>query len=204
MTSGGQPARSAAGVSPEVRERLLDAVGELLADHAWSQVRMADVAKRAGFSRQTIYNAFGTREQLALGYVTREAERFLATVSEVIAAHAPDAQAALRAALEIFLSAAESHPLVRSIASSQEGDELLVLVTTGGGPVLAPVTAGLAGEIRRNWPQAEPEAAELVADALVRLAISHAALPSRTPEETADRVARILAPYIDAQIGAAR
>ncbi len=204
MRTEARPARSAPSASPEVRERLLDAVGELLSDRTWSQVRMADVAERAGFSRQTIYNAFGTREQLALAYVTREAERFLATVSEVIAAHAPDPEAALRAALEIFLAAAGSHPLVRAIAASQQGDELLVLVTTGGGPVLGPVTEGLAAVIRENWPEADPSAAALTADTLVRLAISHAALPSGTPEDTADRVARILAPYIDAQIGSGR
>jgi AcrR family transcriptional regulator len=188
----------------DVREALLDAVGELLADRTWSQVRMADVAARAGFSRQTVYNAYGAREQLALAYVTREAERFVATVREVVAAHADDPERALRAALGIFLAAAETHPLVRAITASSEGDELLVLVTTGGGPVLGPVTEGLAETIRSTWPETDAEAATLAADTLVRLAISHAALPGGSPEETAEGVARILAPYIHAQIGPAR
>lgn len=188
----------------DTRDSLLDAVGELLADRTWSAVRMADVGERAGVSRQTVYNAFGTREGLALAYVSREAERFLATVADAVAAHAEDPTQALRAALEIFLAAAGTHPLVRAISASQEGDELLVLVTTGGGPVLGPVTDGLAGLIRETWPEADPEAAALASDTLVRLAISHAALPSGTPVETADRVARILAPFIDAQIGRGR
>ncbi len=44
------------------------------------------------------------------------------------------------------------NPLVRAISASEEGDELLVLVTTGGGPVLGPVTAGLAELIGQTWP----------------------------------------------------
>ncbi len=188
----------------DTRDSLLDATGELLAERTWSEVRMADVGEQAGVSRQTVYNAFGTREGLALAYVNREAERFLAAVAEVVAAHADDPARALRAALEIFLAAAGTHPLVRAISAAQDGDELLVLVTTGGGPVLGPVTDGLAGTIRDTWPEADPDAAALAADTLVRLAISHAALPTATPEQTADRVARILAPYIDAQIGRGR
>ena len=185
----------------ETRDSLLDATGELLADRTWAEVRMADVADRAGVSRQTVYNAFGSRDGLALAYVSREAERFLANVAVEVSAHAGDPTRALRAALALFLSAAETHPLVRAISAASEGDELLVLVTTGGGPVLGPVSDGLAGMIRATWPEADADAATLAADTLVRLAISHAALPNGSPEETADRVARILAPYIDAQIG---
>jgi len=186
------------------RDSLLDATGELLADRTWAEVRMADVADSAGVSRQTVYNAFGSREGLALAYVSREAERFLANVASEVSARADDPAGALRTALALFLSAAETHPLVRAISASQDGDELLVLVTTGGGPVLGPVTEGLAAVIRDTWPEADSEAAALAAETLVRLAISHAALPSATPAETADRVARILAPYIDAQIGPGR
>ena len=186
------------------QDALLDAAGALLADRTWAQVRMADVAERAGVSRQTVYNAFGSREGLALAYVSREAESFLANVAVAVSARSDDPTGALRAALALFLSAAETHPLVRAISAAPEGDELLVLVTTGGGPVLGPVTDGLARMICATWPEADADAAALAADTLVRLAISHAALPSGTPEETADRVARILAPYIDAQIGPGR
>ncbi len=202
-TGGGRarPARAQAAASEGVRTALLDAVGELLADRTWSQVRMADVAARAGVSRQTVYNAYGSREQLALAYVSREAANFLATASEVVAAHADDPAAALRAALEIFLAAAESNPLVRAISASEEGDELLVLVTTGGGPVLGPITAGLAELMARTWPGVDADSALLAADTLVRLAISHAALPSAPPAETADRVGRILGPFIEAELG---
>lgn len=181
------------------RERLLDALGVLLADRTFNSVRMADVAEKAGVSRQTIYNAFGTREGLALAYVTREAAAFVATVREVVADNSHDPGIALRAALGIFLSAAETNPLVRAISASEEGDELLVLVTTRGGPVIGPVTAALAETIATTWP-VEPDAAELAAETLVRLAISHAALPTGTPAETAERVGRVLGPFIATEL----
>ena len=60
-----------------LRETVLDAVGELLAERSWPEVTMAQVAERAGVTRQTLYNSFGSRDELAQAYVMREAERFL-------------------------------------------------------------------------------------------------------------------------------
>ena len=183
------------------RDLLLDAVSDLLADRTWAAVRMADVAERAAVSRQTVYNTFGTREGLGRAYVTREATSFLAAVEQLIAANAGDPVRALAAALEMFLAAAESHPLVRAISASDEGDELLVLVTTRGGPVLGPLSERLAAVIRETWPEVSAEQAELVADTLIRLAISYAALPGGSPGDVAGRVARVLGPFITEEMG---
>jgi AcrR family transcriptional regulator len=180
-----------------LRETVLDAVGELLSDRVWAEVTMAQVAAQAGVSRQTLYNAFGTRQELAQAYVIREADRFLVAVQEAVRADGHDPRAAVASALEIFLSAAATHPLVRAIASAEEGDQLLALVTTRGGPVLDRVTEGLAAVIAENWPRLARAETKLVADTLVRLAISHAALPSGSPKQTAASVARILGPYMD-------
>jgi AcrR family transcriptional regulator len=182
------------------RERLLDAVSDLLADRTWAEVRMADVAERAGVSRQTVYNSFGAREGLAQAYVSREAQGFLAAVEMLIRGNAADPVRALSSALELFLAAAETHPLVRAISSGDGGDELLALVTTRGGPVLDPLSERLARIIGETWPAADPDAARLTADTLVRLAISHAALPGGPPADTAASVARILAPFIEQQL----
>lgn len=183
-----------------VADSLLDAVTELLADRTWAEVRMADVGARAGVSRQTVYNAFGSREGLAQAYVLRESEAFLTAVEATIAGHADDPVAALGGALEIFLAAAETHPLVRAISASEQGDELLVLVTTRGGPVLDPLTARLSELIAETWPPVERRSAGLAADTLVRLAISHAALPGGSPAEVASQVAEILGPYVRSEL----
>jgi AcrR family transcriptional regulator len=185
-----------------LRDTVLDAVHELLADRSWAEVTMGAVAERAGVSRQTVYNTFGGREGLSQAYVIREADRFLVVVEQAVRDNEQDPRAALAAAVDVFLSAAETNPLVRTIAASQDGDELLALVTVRGGPVLGGVTAGLARVILETWPGLPSAETNFLADTLVRLAISYAALPSGTPRETAEGVADILGPYIDAMLAA--
>jgi AcrR family transcriptional regulator len=184
-----------------LRETVLDAVGELAASRPWADVTMTDVAERAGVSRQTLYNAFGSRQELTQAYTLREAERFLADTREAIRAHAPDARAALEAALWVFLSAADTHPVIRAITSSEDGDEMLPLLTTRGEPLVGVVRERLADELVAQWPAVPRADAELVSDCLVRLAISHAVLPSAPPAETAAALARILGPYVDRVTG---
>lgn len=180
---------------------MLDAVGELLGDRPWAAVPMAAVAEHAGVSRQTLYNTFGSRKEIAQAYVIREADRFLAAVEDTIRSRQSDPREAIALALEVFLSAAETHPLVRAISASEDGDELLALVTTRGGPVFGRVTDGLAALVAASWPDVEVGDARLVADCLVRLAISHAALPSAPPAQTAEAVASILGPYVEQLAG---
>ena len=185
-----------------LRDTVLDAVHELLADRAWAEVTMGEVAERSGVSRQTVYNTFGGRDGLSQAYVIREADRFLEVVEQAVRENERDPRAALAAAVDVFLSAAQTHPLVRTIATSQDGDELLALVTVRGGPVLGGVTAGLARVIAETWPGLPATETHFLADALVRLAISYAALPSGTPRATADGIAEVLGPYIDAMVAA--
>ena len=164
---------------------------------------MAAVAERAGVSRQTVYNSFGSRPELAQAYVIREAEGFLAAVDAAIRDNATEPSAALAAALEIFLAAAGTHPLVRAITSTDGSEELLPLVTTRGGPLLGQVTEHLAERLVDTWPALTAADASLVADALVRLAISYAALPAGPASQTAAAIARLLGPSIDELLGAA-
>ena len=43
---------------------------------------MAEVARAAGVSRQTLYKEFGTRQEFAQAFVLREADRFLGDVED--------------------------------------------------------------------------------------------------------------------------
>ena len=180
-----------------LRETVLDAVGELLADREWSGVTMGEVAERAGVSRQTLYNTFGGRRELAQAYVMREAERFMAATEDAIRSNADDPRAALARATELFLSSAAEHPLVRAMTGSDDADELLPLVTTRGGPVIEQVTERLAAAIVETWPGLPPRETRTMVESLVRLAISHAALPTARPRATADAIVAILGPYVD-------
>lgn len=182
-------------------KNVLDAVDELLRDRPWADVSMAAVAERAGVSRQTLYNTFGSRAELAQAYVIREAEGFVAAVDAAVRTNADEPREALAAALEIFLTAAESNPLVRAITSTDGSEELLPLVTTRGGPLVEMITARIDDLLVETWPQLPRDEAEAIADALVRLAISYAALPADAPAATAATIARLLAPSVDALLG---
>jgi AcrR family transcriptional regulator len=183
-----------------LRDSILDAVGELLAEDSWSDVTMAEVATRAGVSRQTLYNAFGNREELAQAYLMREAGRFLAAIEDAVTTNVDDPRRALTSAAELFLSLVSTHPMVRAL-STQEGEELVALATVRGAPLLTGMTDRLSELITGNWPDVEPEGARLLAATLVRLAISHAVLPTDAPEKTAADIARILGPFIDELLG---
>jgi hypothetical protein len=80
---------------------------------------------------------------------------------------------------------------------------MLPFVTTQGMPVVQWATARLAATIEEGWPQAPPSDVRLLAESLVRLAISYITGPSDTPEATAASVAVLLGPFIDRALGTA-
>ena len=179
-----------------LRATLLDAMREQLRARPWAEVTMAEVASAAGVSRQTLYKEFGSRGELAQAYVLREADRFLATVEEAVTAHLDDPETALSAAFDVFLAAAADDPLVRAVVSGDGGDELLVLVTTQGEPVLERATERLSAFLVRGWPGLAGRDANLLAECVVRLAISSAALPGGPAGIGGREVARLLGPYV--------
>jgi AcrR family transcriptional regulator len=180
-----------------LRDRLLDAATELLGERDWASVTMADIARGAGVSRQTLYNEFGSRQEFAQAYVLREADRFLAAAEDAIAAHPDDPEAALTAAFTGFLSAAADNPLVRTIVSGDPGSGLLALVTTRGALVVGAATVRLAACFTATWPQLPDRQAHAAAECAARLAISHALLPTAPAERTGAAVAALLAPYLE-------
>lgn len=179
-----------------LRESVLDAVGELLGEDAWPDLTMSEVAAAAGVSRQTLYNAFGSRDELAQAYLLRESERFLTAIDAAIRANPADPRQALRTAAELFLSLVASHPMIRAIASGHS-DDLVALATTRGEVLLTTMTGRLADRLGATWPQVGHADAVLLSENLVRLAISYAVLPSDTPEQTAERLTTVLGPFID-------
>jgi AcrR family transcriptional regulator len=179
-----------------LRDTLLDAALDRLAVDPWAEVTMADVAAGAGVSRQTIYNQFGSRDELAQALVMREAERFGDAIEQILNAHLDDPNAALAAAVDLFLTAAARNALVRAVASGA-ADEMLALVTTQGRPVVEHASERLADAIHARWPQAGRHDCELLAECLVRLAISYVTLPAGSPEDTSAAIAELLGPYVD-------
>jgi AcrR family transcriptional regulator len=180
-----------------LRDTLLDAARELLGDRPWAQISMAEVARAAGVSRQTLYKEFGSRDEFAQAFVIREGARFLDAVERAIELHLDDPSAAVAAGLEVFLSAAAEDPLVALLLADDGTGGMLPLITTQSRPVLVWASMRLGEAMRAGWPHANDEDVELLADSVVRLAISYVTMPRDSPAATAAAAAALLAPYLE-------
>jgi AcrR family transcriptional regulator len=180
-----------------LRQTLFGAARDQLEQRAWSEITMSDIAAAAGVSRQTLYKEFGNRNEFGLAFVIHEGERFLDDVEAAVREHLDDPRAAVDAALELFLRTAGEDPLIRILLSDDGAGGMLPFVTTQGMPVVQWATWRLATTIEQGWPQAAAADVRLLAESLVRLAISYITAPSESPETTAASVADLLGPFID-------
>jgi AcrR family transcriptional regulator len=180
-----------------MRDAVLDATDDLVRDRGWQYTRMADVATVAGVSRQTVYQLFGSRDQLAQAYVMREADRFLEPVEEAVRSRADDPFAAIVAALDAFLAGAADNVMVKAILAGDGNDGLLPLVTTHSLPVLNLARQRLAAVITESWPIVAAEDVRLLCDSAVRLAISHVTVADIGEHGPAQDIARVLGPFIE-------
>jgi AcrR family transcriptional regulator len=183
------------------RETLFGAARDQLESKSWSEITMSNIAEFAGVSRQTLYKEFGSRAEFAQAFVIHEGERFLDGVDAAVREHLDDPRAAVGAALEKFLRSAGEDPLVRILLSDDGTGGMLPFVTTQGMPVVQWATARLTTTIEEGWPQAPAAKVRLLAESLVRLAISYITAPSEAPEETAAKAGELLGPFIDDALG---
>ena len=180
-----------------LHESLFEAARRELDNRPWLEITMADIASAAGVSRQTLYNEFGSRDEFAQAFVITEGARFLDEVEQAIAENAHDGREALGSALEHFLESASHDPFVRMLVSDDGTGGLLPLVTTQSQPVVGWAAERLAGAIEATWPRAKPRDVALLAETLVRLAISYVTSPAGTPRQTARAAVRLLGPFVD-------
>jgi AcrR family transcriptional regulator len=184
-----------------LRETLFGAARDELQQRSWSEITMSDIAGAAGVSRQTLYKEFGSRDEFGQAFVIHEGERFLDGVDAAVREHLDDPRAAVGAALETFLRTAGEDPLVRILLSDDGTGGMLPFVTTQGMPVVQWATARLTATIEDGWPQAPDADVKLLAESLVRLAISYITAPSDSPEKTATQAGDLLGPFIDRALG---
>jgi AcrR family transcriptional regulator len=186
-----------------LRETLFGAARDELERRSWSEITMSDVASTAGVSRQTLYKEFGSRDEFAQAFVINVGERFLDDVDAAVRRHLDDPRAAIGAALETFLRTAGEDSVVRVLLRDDGTGGMLPFVTTQGMPVVVFATARLYETITSGWPEAPPEKAQLLAESLVRLAISYVTAPSDDPEATAAKAGELLGPFADRALGVA-
>lgn len=177
------------------RERILDAAWSLTIEGGWSSVTMSRLGDLAGVSRQSVYNEFGSKPQVAQELIAREVAGFLAVVDEQIALGDTPADSVHRAAEAVFALAA-GNPLVRATVGAAVGtpSDLLPLLTSQSAPVIETAAARVTAGLRERFDDL-PGPTELpqAVDAIVRLVISHVVQPG-DPPDMAYIGARLLAP----------
>ncbi len=180
-----------------LRETLFEAARDELRQRPWAEITMAEIATAAGVSRQTLYKEFGSRDEFAAAFTIGEGGRFLDAVEAAVLAHVDDPRAALAGALEAFLTSAAEDPLIHLVLSDDGTGGMLPLVTTQSRPVVDWASERLAAVICEGWPQVARSDADLLAETLVRLAISYVTVPKGEPAAVAASAAALLGPAIE-------
>ncbi|HEX4432390.1 MAG TPA: TetR family transcriptional regulator [Frankiaceae bacterium] len=184
---------------PSARDALLAAARWVVVAGDWERMPLAELAARAGVSRQTLYKEFGSKDGLAQALSARETEIYLSELATVLEAFPDDPVAGTRAAVAHTLRTGADDPLLKAILSSARGpSELLPLLTTRAEPLLESSRKLLTAYLTSHWPHLSTRDVALVADAAIRLTVSHLVLPlapiERTAEDIATLVARALPP----------
>jgi len=185
-----------------LRASILDAMRALLLERDWAKITVGDVAARAGVSRQTLYNEFGSRAGLAQAYAIRLADDLVDHVGTAVAANVGDARAAIREGLAGFFLDAAADPLVCSLLAGAAKPDLLRLITLDAGPLVEHATARLAAVFEHSWVEAGAAQADVLAHALVRIALSYIPNPPGPGRNGPAELADLLTPYVDGILAA--
>lgn len=164
----------------------MDAVHTLVLQNGWATTSLGQVAEMAGISRQTIYNLFGSRTSLVQAYIMFRLDEVLTQV-DVIFTTTDDVEASLRRSVALFLEVFDSS-IVDTVAANGANVEDLIPILTVTNEV---ATTHLAQLISRQAPALSDDEAIIYADAIARLALTHALAPTIPHDEAVERVTRV-------------
>ncbi|GAB1510909.1 TetR family transcriptional regulator [Actinophytocola sp. KF-1] len=183
------------------RGPIIAAAIDLTAAEGWAAVTMNRLAEIVGVSRRTVYNELGTKTALAEAMIAHELGRFLAVVRDAFDRHPGDLVEAIHDGVRGVLELAEGNILLRAIVSATHGadTELLPLLTTRAGSLLAEAKTMLAHRVEPYRPPLPREQVAALIDIVVRTVLSHVMQPSDTPAGTADAIAWLAARLLDAE-----
>ena len=182
------------GVRRPLRDALLDAATELFTTRGFRGLRMGDVGAAAGVSRQTVYNEFGDKLGLARAVLLRHTERFLDGIDATLSRH-DDFATAVAAAVTFTLEEAADDALLKAALTGAGNTDMLPLLTTQAEPQLFTAKTRIVAHMRRQWPRLPPADVVELADAVIRLTMSHMMMPTDPPQVVAARLARLATGY---------
>ena len=178
---------------PSARDALLATARRVVVAGDWERMPLAEIATRAGVSRQTLYKEFGSKDGLAQALSAQATALYLAELATVLEQHPDDPVAGTRAAVEHTLRTGADDPLLKAILSSARGpSELLPLLTTRAEPLLHSSLDLLTRYLTSHWPHLSTRDVSLVAESVIRLTVSHLVLPLAPIERTADDLATLV------------
>lgn len=182
-------------------DEILDAALDQLEEHGWRAFHIRDVAERVGVSRQTIYNTFGSRRQLAASMVVRLCSSFLSG-----AEHAFTTDKALYdqwvVAVRDALRQGTDNGALRAMLSAGADDRFLDLLTRGAEPLVEAARARLSAAVLASHRNLDKNAVEAVAESVARLVISNVVLPMHPIEEVAPQIARMATATLESSASA--
>lgn len=176
----------------DTRSMVLDACLAVIEHRGFAGLTLDEVARSAGRSRATVYRHFpGGRDQLISETVTREAGRFLARVTDAMAAVPEgDLQAQLAAGLVSGHRALAEHGLLHRVLASEPEALFSELLETG--PMLSEVLRSELASMLERSELRDGVRRDLAADYLTQMMLSHLGSPAGWDLDDPDQVRHLV------------
>lgn len=135
----------------------MDVWGELLQQHGYEKVTLAEVASRAGIARTAIYNYFADKEALLIAHTNRESTTFVEMIRHEIGT-ADSAAERLRRYIRLSLTDYATRPPIpgrdlMQLITPEKYQELLAHTELFEAPLLEIITTGeRSGEFATDDP----------------------------------------------------
>lgn len=182
------------GAGDALGERILDAAIEAASIHGITRLSVADVAKRAGVSRPTLYKRYPSKDDLVGAAIMREAARVVEAVERAVdrVDRSEGPKAALIAGIGTALRVLRDHPLLDRVIRT-EPETLVPALTTDDGLILSAIRPPIEAMIADRFARLDEVTSRRVADMLTRLLLSYAL---NAPDDPPEVVASVLADVI--------
>jgi len=179
--------------------RILDAAFACAGRIGLVRTTMAEVAREARLSRQTVYRYFPSKHDLFMALVIREEEVLMTQVRSAIAPHR-ELRPAVEASFRTILRAMRAHPLLDRVMAT-EPHELLPYLTVEANPVREMGIRMMEEVFATRMEGVSPMLAHRAAEISSRLVTSYAIMP---PDDDPDVVAGQLAELVCNGLGKKR
>lgn len=171
--------------------RIVDAAFSSAERFGLGRLTMADVAREARLSRQTVYRYFASKHDLLMALIVREEQILLEAVRAAIEPHA-ELRPAVEAAFSTILRAMRAHPLLDRVMAT-EPQVLLPYLTVEADPMREMGIRMMEEVFSTRMEGVSPMLAHRAAEISSRLVTSYAIMP---PDDDPDVVAGQLAELV--------